>query len=216
HLRGMTADLGALISADVARLTGQPRLGPLTPALDVSAGYAQTHIGGTVKYSGFAGQPLPRTGALGWSARAGLDVPLGGRMLRAVEVEGACAAERRLARPSETVGRVSYAPLTAGVDLADALAGTGNQITTGRRGLRLGLAETLSLSWGTFDGGGFRSVLTRSVELRTAGVLALVASHLGPSGAALARIDLRVGRTTVFAGSPDAASRTTFSLVIRR
>ncbi|HEX9951491.1 MAG TPA: hypothetical protein VGB53_06955 [Rubricoccaceae bacterium] len=218
RLRGMTADVGALVTADVARLAGSPRVGWLSPALDVTAGYAQTHIGGAVKYSGFAGQPLPRTGALGWSARAGLDTPVAGRALRLVEVEGAFGAERRLARPSGLEGGVTYAPLMAGVGIADALAGTGTDLTTGRRGVRLGLAETLSVAWGTFDGGGFRSVATRSVEVRTAGVFALAAGRLrlGSVGAALARVDLRVGRTTVFAGSPDATSRTTFSLVVRR
>ncbi len=213
RLRGVTADLGVLASADVARLAGSPTIGRFSPALDVTAGYAQTHIGGVVKYSGFAGQPLPRTGALGWSARAGLDLPVGGRAFRVAEVEGAFQAERRLAH--RTDAGLSYAPLTAGFGIADALAGTGSDLTTGRRGVRLGLAETLSLSWGMFQGGGFRDIATRSVEVRTAGVFALAGDRLGSVGRALARTDLRVGRTTVFAGTPDATTRTTLSLVIR-
>lgn len=213
RLRGMTADAGVLVSADVARLAGRPTLGQFAPALDVTAGYAQTHIGGLVKYSGFEGQPLPRTGALGWSARAGLDLPVGGRPFRVAEVEGAFQAERRLAE--QTDAGLTYAPLTAGFGVTDALAGTGSVLTTGRRGVRVGLAETLSLSWGTFEGGGYRDVATRSVELRTAGLFALTAGRLGSVGRALARTDLRVGRTTVFAGSPDAASRMTVSLVVR-
>ena len=214
RLRGMTADVGALATVDLARLAGRPRVGRLAPALDVTAGYAQTHIGGTVRYSGFSGQPLPRTGALGWSARVGIDTPVAGRAFRLAEVEGAVGAERRLARPSDA--GLTYAPLTAGVRIADALAGTGTDLTTGRRGVRVGLAETLSVAWGLFDGGGFRPVATRTVEVRAAGLLALAAAHTGSLGRSLSRLDLRVGRTTVFAGSPDAASRTTFSLVVRR
>ena len=187
-------------------------VGRFTPALDVTAGDAQTHIGGVVKYSGFAGQPLPRTGALGWSVRAGLDLPVGGRALRVAEVEGAFQAERRLA--TQTDAGLSYAPLTAGFGLADAFSGEGSDLTTGRRGVRLGLAETLSLSVGTFEGGGYREIATRTVELRTAGVFRLAGDRLGPIGRSLARTDLRVGRTTVFADSPDAATRTTISLVI--
>ncbi len=216
RLRGVTADVGALVTADVAALAGRPRLGALTPALDVSAGYAQTHLGGQVKYSGFAAEALPRTGALGWSARTGIDLAVGGRALRLVEAEGAFQAERRLARQEGV--RTTFAPLTGGTSLSSALAGSGDDATTGRRGFRLGLAETLSIAWGRFDGGGYRDVATRSVEVRTAGAFAFAATRLahGPLTDALRRADLRVGRTTVFAGTPDAATRTTVSLVIGR
>lgn len=216
RLRGVTADLGALVTADVAALAGRPRVGRFAPALDVSAGYAQTHLGGQVTYSGFAAQALPRTGALGWSARAGLDLAVGGRALRLVEAEGAFQAERRLARRDGAT--TTFAPLTGGTSLADALAGSGDDATTGRRGFRLGLAETLTLAWGGFDGGGYRDVATRTVEVRAAGAFALVAARLapGPLADALRRTDLRAGRTTVFAGTPGAATRTTLSLVVGR
>lgn len=216
HLRGVTADVGALVTADVAALAGRPRLSRVAPALDVSAGYAQTHLGGQVTYSGFAGQALPRTGALGWSARTGLDLTVGGRALRLVEAEGAFQAERRLAH--EEGNRTTFAPLTGGTAVADALTGSGGDATTGRRGLRLGLAETLTLAWGRFVGGGYRDIATRSIEVRTAGAFAFAATRLapGPLADALRRTDLRVGRTTVFAGTPDAATRTTLSLVIGR
>jgi hypothetical protein len=216
QVRGVTADLGALVSADVAALAGQPHLGRLSPALDLSAGYAQTHIGGAVTYSGFARQALPRTGALGWSARAGLDALLAGRSFRLVEAGGAFQAERRLAR--EDGAMTTYAAVTGGTGIVDALRGTGGDVTTGRRGVRLAFAETLALSWGRFDGGGFRDVATRGVEVRTGGLFAVAAHRLGrgPLADALARTDVRVGRTTVFAGSPDAATRTTVSLVVGR
>ena len=215
RLVGGTADVGALVSADVARLAGNPRIGPLAPALDLSAGYAQTHLGGMVRYSGFGSQSLPRTGALGWSARAGLDLHVGTTTLRLIEAEGAFQGERRLVRESNDV--TSYAALTDGFRISDALTGSGDDVTTGRNGVRLGLAETLSLSWGRFDGGGYRSIATRGVEVRTAGLFTLAAQHIAPGrlADALARTDLRVGRSTVFAGTDSASARTTVSLVIR-
>lgn len=215
RLRGATADVGMLATADVARLAGRPHVGALSPALDVSVGYAQTHLGGMVTYSGFGRQSLPRTGALGWSARTGLDLDLNGRLLRLVEAEGAFQGERRLIRAAG--GVTGYAALTGRLNVSNAFVGSGDALTTGRRGLRLGLAETLNLSWGRFDGGGYRSVDTRSIEVRTAGLFALAAQHVGPGrlAAALARTDLRVGRTTVFAGTDAATTRTTLSLVIR-
>ncbi|HEX8384875.1 MAG TPA: hypothetical protein VF576_01770, partial [Rubricoccaceae bacterium] len=217
RLHGVTADVGALVSADVAALAGRPHVGRFSPTLDVSAGYAQTHIGGRVRYSGFTDQALPRTGALGWSARVGLDVPVAGRPFHLVQAEGAFQAERRLVQedgPSST----TYARLTGGTGMGEALFGTGGDVTTGRRGLRFAFAETLALSWGRFDGGGYRDAATRGVEVRTAGLFAVAARRLapGPLADALGRTDLRVGRTTVFAGTPDASTRTTFSLVIGR
>ena len=217
RLRGATADAGVLVSADVARLAGRPRAFGLAPALDVTAGYALTHLSGTVRYSGFARQALPRTGALGWSARAGLDLPLAaGRALRLVEAEAAFQGERRLVREHD--GTTAYDALTGGLGVGDALTGSGSDVTTGRRGVRVALAETVALSWGRFDGGGYRDVVTRGVEVRTAGVFAFASRHLagGPFARALARTDLRVGRTTVFAGTPDAATRTTVTLVVGR
>ena len=216
RLHGATADLGVLATADVARLAGRPSIGRFSPALDVSAGYAQTHIGGMVTYSGFGRQALPRTGALGWSARTGLDLAVNGRPLRLVEAEAAFQGERRLVRKAD--GVTTYAALTDGFSISDALTGSGDDATTGRRGLRLGLAETLSLSWGRFDGGGYRSVETRGIEVRTAGLFALAAQRVVPGrlADALARTDLRLGRTTVFAGTDAATTRTTLSLVIGR
>ena len=214
RLRGVTADVGVLATADVARLAGRPRIGALTPALDLTVGYAQTHVGGRVRYSGFNAQPLPRTGALGWSARAGLDLPLGGGTLRLVEAEGAVQAERRLIH--DTPDGLAYSALTGGLALGDALAGTGSDLTTGRRGASVTFAETLALTVGRFEGGGYRRAATRSVEIRTGGLFALAAERLGPSplAEALARIDLRVGRSTAFAGTPDSATRTTVRLVV--
>ena len=219
RLRGASADVGVLASADVARLAGRPAAFGLAPALDVAAGYALTHLAGTVRYTGFARQALPRTGALGWSVRAGLDLPLGGapgRALRLVEAEAAFQGERRLVRETDTA--TTYDALTGGLGLRDAFTGGGSAATTGRRGVRVALAETLALSVGRFDGGGYANVVTRGVEVSAAGAFAALAQRLtpGPRARALARTDLRVGRTTVFAGTPDAATRTTITLVVGR
>ena len=214
RLRGVTADAGALVAVDLARLAGRPRVGAFAPTLDIAAGYAQTHVGGRIRYSGFGRQALPRTGALGWSVRAGLDARVAGRTLRVVEAEGAFQAERRLVAHTG----VDYAALTGGASLADALSGTGGDVTTGRRGIGVVFAETLSLSWGRTDGGGYRDIATRSIQIRTGGIGSVVASRLGADrlAGALARTDLRLGRTVVFAGTPDATTRTTLSVVVRR
>ena len=216
RLRGVAADVGALASADVMRLAGSPRVGVVAPTLDVSVGYAQTSIGGAVRYSGFARQALPRTGALGWSARAGLDARVGGQPLRLVETEAAFQAERVLAR--DDADGVAFDRMTGGLGLASALAGSGSARTTGRRGLGVTIAETLAITAGQFEGGGYRLARTRSVEVRTGGLFRLAARRVapGPVAAALGRVDLRVARTAVWAGSPDATAQTTFSLVVRR
>jgi hypothetical protein len=216
QLRGATVDLGALASADVAALAGLPALGALRPALDLTAGYAQTNLSGSIRYSGYSRQALPRMAAMGWSATAGLDLPVGRRSVRLVEAQAAFQAERSLVRAEG--GMTSYAPLTGGLAALDALAGTGDAQTTGRRGVRLTLAETVEVSTGRFDGWGYDDVRTTSVELRTAGLSTLLASRMaaGPLASALQRTDLRLGRTTVFAGTPQASSRTTLTLVVRR
>lgn len=215
-LYGVSFDLGALVSADVVALAGGPTIGALRPALAVTAGYAQTNLSGSIRYSGNSRQALPRMGALGWSATTGLDLPVGATSLRIVEAEAAFQAERSLVRDSD--GLVSYAALSNGLAALDALAGSGNTSTTGRRGLRISLAETVEVSTGRFDGWGYDDVQTRSVAISTAGASKLISARLapGPLATALARTDLKVGRTTVFAGTPDSASRTTLTLVIRR
>ena len=210
-LRGVTTDLGAAVSADVMRLAGSPALGALRPALDVTAGYAQSHLGGTVQYAGYERQSLPRTATVGWSAVGGLDLPA----LRLVEAEVAVQADQSLVRDEDGMTRYDWA--VGSLAPASALLGTGGERTTGRRGVRVELAETLSLARGRFDGWGYDDAQTRSVELRTAGAFALLAgpSDRGPL-ADLRRLDLRVGRMTVWAGTPDATTRTTVSLVVGR
>ena len=211
NLRGMTADLGVAVSADVMALAGAPSLGALRPSLDVTAGYAQSHLGGTVRYAGYEQQSLPRTATLGWSAVGGLDLAA----LRLVEAEVAVQADQSLVR--DEAGTTRYDWAVGSLPPTAALLGTGGERTTGRRGVRVELAETLSLSRGRFDGWGYDDAQTRSIELRTAGAFALLA---GPSDrgalADLRPLDLRVGRMTVWAGTPDATTRTTVSLVVGR
>lgn len=216
QIRGMTADAGAMASVDVAALAGRPHVGVLRPALDVTAGYAQSHLGGAVQYSGFERQTLPRTAAVGWSARAGLDLPTAVRPVRLVEAEVAVQTERRLITAGPD-GNVTTARVTGGMRAGQILTARHDDLTTARSGVRLALAETLALSWGGFEGGGYREVRTRGVEVSAAGAFALAASRLapGPLADALGRTDLRLARETVFAGTPEASSRTTLTLVVR-
>lgn len=215
RLRGVTFDGGVLAQADVAALAGRPTVAGLAPALDVATGYAQTNVGGGVRYSGFGPQALPRLGALGWSARAGLDAPVGTAVVRLVEAEVAFSAERLLVeQAAETTG---YAPVTGRMPLAAPLTGTGDERTTGRRGARVALAETVALSWGRFDGWGYDDARTRSWEVGTAGTARWLATQTdGVVADVLRRVDLRIGQTTVWAGTPEAEVRTTVTLAIRR
>ena len=215
QLSGVTADLGAAVSADLAALTALPDVAGLRPALEVTAAYAQQHLGGTVRYSGYQHQSLPRLASLGWSATGGLDAPLGGTTLRLLEAEVAAQTEGSLVRRRD--GRTEYALVTGGLSPLDALRGSGTDVATGRRGLRLTLAETVTVSRGRFDGWGYTDAQTRSFEVGTAGLFTLLAST-DPSGpvAGLGRFDLRLGRTTVWAGTPHQVRRSTVSLVLGR
>ena len=215
QLRGASLDLGAQAQADVAALAGSPTIGMLRPTLDVTVGYAQTNISGAIRYSGFDRQPLPRTAAAGWSVRAGLDLPVASGAVRLVEIEAAVSGERSLVRQS--AGTTSYAVLSNGMDVWSAATGAGDEATTGRRGLQITLGETVVVSTGRFDGWGYSGVQTRGWELRTAGLSRALARAV-PSVLApiLQRTDVRVGRSTVWAGTDNAASRTTLSLVVTR
>ena len=211
-LRGISVDIGVATEADVTEVLGAPRLGPLVPDLQLRAGYAQTHISGTVRYSGLGASPLPRTAALGWSARAGLDLPLRARELRVLDVEASFQAERSLVRESD------YAPVLGGLSPARALTGAGDEQTVGRRGVRVVLGETLALSAGTYDGWGYDGVQTRAAELRAGGALHALATLADrPALDALARrTDLRLGRVSTFVGTADETTRTQLTLVLRR
>ena len=215
NLRGVTMDLGVAASADVADLTNLPAISGFQPALDVTAGYALSHMSGSVRYHGYDKQSLPRTATLGWSAAGGLDKTLGSTPLRVVELEVAAQADHSLVH--ESAEGTSYDWVVGSLSPADALLGTGDVRTTGRRGLRLELAETLSLSRGRFDGWGYDDAQTRSVEVSTAGLFKVLSAGAtqGPL-ADLRQLDLRLGRTTVWAGTPEAATRTTLSLVLGR
>ena len=211
-LYGASLDLGLAAEADVTRLAGAPRLGPLAPDVQLRAGYGQTHISGHVRYAGFEASPLPRTAALGWSARAGLDLPLRARAVRLVDLEASFQAERSLVRADD------YAPLLGGLSPLAALGGTGDADTVGRRGARVVLGETLALGAGRYDGWGYDGVQTRSAELRAGGALSLIAALADrPELDALARrTDLRLGRVSTFVGTPEETARTQFTLVLTR
>ena len=214
-LRGVTMDLGLAASANVAELANLPSVSGLQPALDVTAGYALSHMSGTVRYHGYEKQSLPRTATLGWSAVGGLDKTLGSTPLRVVELEVAAQADHSLVH--EDAAGTSYDWVVGSLSPADALLGTGGERTTGRRGVRLELAETLSVSRGRFDGWGYDDAQTRSIEVSTAGLFKLLSagSTTGPVSD-LRQLDLRLGRTTIWAGTPEAATRTTLSLVFGR
>lgn len=215
QLRGVTADVGVLVQADVAALAGRPTVAGLAPSLDVTAGYAQTNIGGAVRYSGFSRQALPRLGALGWSARAGLDTPVGAATVRLVEAEVAFSAERLLVE--QTPESTGYALVVGRMPLAAPLTGAGDDRMAGRRGVRVALAETVGLSWGRFDGWGYTQAQTRSWDVGTAGASRWLATRAdGPLADVLRRLDLRVGQTTVWAGTPNAETRTTVTLAWKR
>lgn len=220
--RGATFDGGLAVSADVAALAGadrwfagRPAVAGLHPALDVTAGYAQTNVGGGIRYAGFGTQALPRLGALGWSAVAGLDLPTRAGDVRLVEAEIARSAERLLVEEQGATTR--YAAVVGGMPLSAPLAGTGDDRMVGRAGFRVRLAETVTLSWGRFEGWGYASSRVTGWEVSTAGVARLAAARTSsPVAAALARTDLRVGRTTVWAGTENEQTRTTLTLVVGR
>ncbi len=213
--RGATLDGGVAASADVAALAGRPTLAGLRPALELTAGYAQTNISGGIRYAGFGTQALPRLGALGWSAVAGLDVATRSGTIRLVEAEIARSAERLLVE--EQGEQTRYAALVGGMPIGAPLTGAGDARSVGRAGQRLALAEIVALSWGRFEGWGYAPSRTVGWEVRTGGAARLAAGLTSsPVLDALARTDLRVGRTTVWAGTDHAETRTTLTLVIGR
>jgi hypothetical protein len=229
--RSMTGDIGFAVAADLAAVAGNPMVavplvGRVRPALELTAGYAQAHIGGRMRYSGGEWQALPRTARLGWGAVAGLDVPLRGRRgsrpdqaltLRAVEFEFAAQAETRLVRePSD--GVFTYAPTLGDLDMTDALVGRGDASVTGRRGLSVVALESVGFSWGTFGGGGFENVRAHALELRLAGPLKAVAALTGSQrlAGAARRFDLRWTRAVTYAGSSYETTMHGFSVIVRR
>jgi hypothetical protein len=222
--RGVTADLGLAASADLAAVAGSPEFalpgdGRLRPALEITAGYAQTHVGGTMRYSGGEAAALPRTARLGWSAVAGIDLefPAMAGALRVLEGEIVAQAETRLVRENAD-GDYSYAPALGDVGALDALAGRGDATVTGRRGIRVGLLETVAISRGWFGGAGFENTASRAVEVRLAGPLKLAAAIGGSRRLAdtAGRLDLRWIRAVTFIDSPFETTMNGFSLIVRR
>ena len=216
---GFTFDLGALAEADVTRLLGKPRLGVLQPALSVAVGYAQENLGGEVPYSRGLALPLPRIAQLGWSAHAGLDLPTTVGALRLVDGTLAVQAEHSLVRYGDQPGRYRYAAFLGDLDLfRNGFLGDGNEVVTGRRGWRLGLAETVAFSRGGFDGWGFSDVRTHGLEVRLAGPLKAAALVTGSGRLAeVARqFDLRLTHAVVFSGQAQESRFDGLTLVVRR
>jgi hypothetical protein len=219
NIWGFTFDVGLLAEADVARLLGRPRLGPVRPAASVSAGYAQKNIGGEVGYSGFPQAPLPRTAFLGWSARAGLDLPTKAGGLRLVEGEVAVQAEHSLVRPANAPGYYNYQLFIGSLDpLENGFLGEGNAVVTGRRGWRVSLAETVTYSRGGFDGWGFDHVRTHGLGVRLAGPLKAAALLSGSDALAdlAGRFDLRLTHAVVFSGDVHESAFDGLTLVVGR
>ncbi len=217
-LYGFTFDLGLLAEADVAALLGRPRLGSVRLALSLATGYAQTHIGGTVRYSGFTTRlALPRTATLGWSGTAGLDLPTAHGAWRLVEADVAVQAEHSLVREPEE-GRYHYARTLGDLAVRDALFGRGSDAVTGRHGLRVTLAQTVALSRGGFDGWGFDDVRTRGFEFHLAGPLRAVswATGDGRFAALTERFDLRFAHAVYFDGDLHESTFDGLTLVVRR
>ncbi len=103
-------DLGLTATAPVLALAGvaTPRSG-LGPALDVSLGYVQRHVGPDVKYGeDGVGAPLPRTATLGWAFRLGLDHRTPAGPIRLIGLDG---TSRRTARSTSS----SLTPTAQGV-----------------------------------------------------------------------------------------------------
>jgi hypothetical protein len=216
---GFSLDLGLLAEADVARLLGQPHLGPVRPALTVAVGYAQANLGGEVAYSGAPPVPLPRTARLGWSAHAGLDLPTAVGPVRLAEGAFSVQAEHSLVRRGDRPGAYRYAPFLGDLDpYPHGLAGSGNDVVTGRRGWRLSVAETLAYSRGGFDGWGFSDVRTHGLEVRLAGPLKVAALLTGSDRVAelARRFDLRYTHAVVFEGAQNESAFDGLTLAVRR
>jgi hypothetical protein len=219
---GFTFDLGVLAEADVTRLLGRPRLSlalPLQPSLTVAAGYAQTNLSGEVNYSGLPAMPLPRTARLGWSARAGLDLPTRAGTLRLVEGLFAVQAEHSLVRYDEQRGQYKYRTVVGDLDVyRNGLLGRGNEVVTGRHGWQMTLAETVAFSRGGFDGWGFYDARTHGLELRLAGPLkgAALLTGSGRLAEAARRFDLRLTHAVVFSGDAQESTFDGLTFVVRR
>ena len=217
-LRGVTADLGVALHADLARLAGLGPLGPLAPEAEVTLGYAQTHLGGTVRYSGGAPAPLPRMAALGWSARLGLRAETSSGPLSLLTLQATLQGEHLLAREGGAPeAPFAYASLTGALGPGHALTGRGDGGVTGRRGLRVAALDAVAVSWGALGGGGYADATSWGAEVRLGGLLRAGALAAGRDALAEAgrRVDLRLSRAVAFADTPEAATVTGATLVLR-
>lgn len=215
-LRGASFDVGTAVDADLTALFGAPSLGPLRPTVTASAAYAQTHIGGEVRYAGAPLQALPRTATIGWGGTVGLALPLdNGASLPLLHITGTLQADHLLARRI-SADDYDYAALVGALRPQHVLPGRSSDAVTTRRGARVTFGETVSLAIGTFNGGGFPSTDTRGVEIRLAGLLALTSTltESRPLNWAARHLDFRLSRATYFADSEEEVALTGISLLV--
>jgi hypothetical protein len=218
-LHGFTLDLGILAEADITRLMGNPQIGRVQPELSVAIGYAQSSIGGTI---GYTGQPsrsaLPRTARLGWSASAGLALPVGSTSLKALQADISVQAEHLLVRHGDE-NAYSYEHILGNLDVIEnGLLGRGSADVTARHGVRVAFFETLAVSQGGFDGWGFQHAETGGLEFRLAGPLKILGGLL--DNARLSEIadryDVRFSRSVYFKNESNESTFSGISFVVHR
>ncbi|MDX1439308.1 MAG: hypothetical protein R3284_05345 [Rubricoccaceae bacterium] len=218
-LSGFSFDVGALAQADITSLFGNPLLGTASPRVVASVGYSQSNIGGTISYSNQGtSSPMPRTARLGWSLSAGFDMPLDDQTLRFLQGDFSVQAEHLLVR-EERRGSYTYEPFLGNLDIVrNGFLGRGDDTITARKGLRISLIETLSISRGQFDGWGFDDVETTGVEFHLAGPLKILASILEDNRiAAFAQTyDVRFTHTSYFSREANESSFNGLTFVVKR
>ena len=154
--RGVTLDAGAVVTVPVFG-----RDGAAGPILDVSTGYVQRHVAITAARPQAweaTGRPSTvRTGTMGYGARAGLAVRIGGARVEAVVLDGRVEAEADLdrddvieRRPDGSVVESQFVrdPLVGRMGAENALLGDRGDHVTGRRAWRLTLFDALSITRG--------------------------------------------------------------------
>ncbi|MEM9997411.1 MAG: hypothetical protein AAF809_06885 [Bacteroidota bacterium] len=235
ELDGTTFDLGLLLEIPLARLVGwRPAGEPAGFDLDVRLAYARMHGAEEASFSPeLSGPPLiaidrrvPRIVRLGWAATAGYDVAVGAGHIRAAALTLSIQADQDVT--SQNVG-----DWFGTIRLADALLGQGNEDRepcagggmdfglcavnsyAGRRGVQLALGETLTASFGRFEGDGLsepgKGATAYGLGFSLGGLARLIGllqdnprvHRLGE------RFDLRVTRSVYFANDEDDFDRGT-------
>lgn len=179
--------------------------------------------------------PLPRTALLGYAASLGLDVQMANRPFRVAAVEWTVEAEDDLTRTSDVVFFASdpngltivpgplpfegYQGPLGNINLWDnVIAANGSREVARHWGASLELAETLRLSRGDIEGGGFSDRRTTGFGLRSRGLFRLLAARAESDALRFTarHLDLRYDRATYEnPGSGIEASIQSVALVVR-